>query len=850
MQVNRIDDQVTHAVLSPNAVRGAQISESAEFFSVLSSTLYSNKKLAVVREVLCNAWDIHIQQGIIDKAVEVTISGGKITFRDYGSGIHDDHIVDVYLTYGNSTKKLDGTQTGGFGLGSKSPWAVVDHFEVESFHQGTKTAYTMSKSSGEVGGKPSATPMYSIPTKETGLKVSFAISTTPKEEHEYHQLVRMIASFGEMNVILNGEQIPVYEFSKAPHNLLLVDRSQAKTLPEGQSRTVFVRYGNVVYPIPADTRLDSYISRLSTETASFGKQGHYSSDMSSYIVIIQAKPNTISVTPSRESLSMTEATVNALRELMEEALESFYAEVRVDLVGIAQETIQTSWLHRSPSSLLNSDNKLPFQTTDQYIRADSIATPREAGVALLRTGYPLRDAKFKRKETLARLDALAISGFGNRGKIQSFRKAYYKTTHPQKVAAIYRPGAGWVDCSSWFQRVLVQPIIRKMREHPDMVEKNFLVKGKHSDPKRSRHYSGDSMVPATSLSQRMLIDYMPFLRNIVVLSYNRIDVTDRLHRIPAMTHWFGETSDLFVYVVSRTAGKAESAKKFFEGLGMFVVDLTIAYAHEPQNVVVATPKPAVVKPRKKGLVKLTEAIVTREDKTKFVKLGQLGRDEAARTEVVKTYLMVNLRASNPVESNRPSWLEQRYLEQFIMLFADDYTGIVNNANQEARFKSLGAKNLYDVLKDELYEALLKNLNVRKAITRNIEMSEHPWQYNGSIRKLLSAFQEDAALCKVVGFDYIKLTAKEKLFVVLGKKAVRSPYGFPQDILKDCKLGDKDLVIDPAYLKLADSLKGAPLLQALDLDQYASMFGAGSTQTPARKKLREGYIDLLVYALEG
>ncbi|NKX37731.1 hypothetical protein HGG70_07340, partial [Rhodobacteraceae bacterium R_SAG4] len=60
MEVTHINHKDTHAVIGGQAAEAFSISQNAEFFEVLSSTLYSNKKLAVVREVLCNAWDAHL----------------------------------------------------------------------------------------------------------------------------------------------------------------------------------------------------------------------------------------------------------------------------------------------------------------------------------------------------------------------------------------------------------------------------------------------------------------------------------------------------------------------------------------------------------------------------------------------------------------------------------------------------------------------------------------------------------------------------------------------------------------------------------------------------------------------
>lgn len=61
MQVNHTADHITHAFIGGHKTIEFGISNSAEFFQILSSTLYSDQHLAVAREVLCNAWDAHIR---------------------------------------------------------------------------------------------------------------------------------------------------------------------------------------------------------------------------------------------------------------------------------------------------------------------------------------------------------------------------------------------------------------------------------------------------------------------------------------------------------------------------------------------------------------------------------------------------------------------------------------------------------------------------------------------------------------------------------------------------------------------------------------------------------------------
>ena len=176
MQVTHVQDKVTHAVIGGGGTIDFGISSSAEFFNILSSTLYSDQILAVVREVLCNAWDAHIEAGCTDKPVQITLDNGKFSIKDFGKGIHHDDIGPIYGTYGNSTKKNDGNQTGGFGLGCKAPFAYTEHFEVISCHQGVKTIYAMTKSSAQVTGKPGITTIAQFPTTETGLTVTIQVA--------------------------------------------------------------------------------------------------------------------------------------------------------------------------------------------------------------------------------------------------------------------------------------------------------------------------------------------------------------------------------------------------------------------------------------------------------------------------------------------------------------------------------------------------------------------------------------------------------------------------------------------------------------------------------------------------
>jgi len=335
MQVTHIEEAKSHVVVGGQNVRAFGMSDTAEFFELLSNALYSNKRMAVVREVLCNAWDAHIASMRTDIPVEIMLDDQKLVFKDHGFGIHDAVIGPIYCVYGNSTKSHNGEENGGFGLGSKAPFAYTDHFTVTSQHQGVKTVYAISRGSVETQGKPDFRTVVSVPTKDSGLEVVIPIKH-PQDVLVFKRLIHQITLFGDMNVKLNGMPLPRLPFSSAPDGAMLISREspdmgQFQLGPEG----IWVRYGTVIYPVPDE----EYYSRVYNSLKGLTLNNKY-------ILVLQAPPNKISVTPSRESLSMTEMTKNTCKTIMEEALNKYKAvnstHIFYDLADLAGREVSKS----------------------------------------------------------------------------------------------------------------------------------------------------------------------------------------------------------------------------------------------------------------------------------------------------------------------------------------------------------------------------------------------------------------------------------------------------------------------------------------------------------------------------
>lgn len=324
MQVSQQDTHITHAVLGNQETVSMDVSNDAALMHIFSATLYTYPKLATVREIICNAWDAHIAAGITDRPIEVNVKEGRVTVRDFGFGIAHAKIGEIYGTYGNSTKRDDSTVTGGFGLGSKAPFAYTDNFEVISHHVGQKTIYRVSKSSMEKGGKPTINKIVDMPTQETGMQVSFSLIKKSDTE-DFLYLVNEVIQFGEIPVKLNGSLVTLeLPMSQSKSGYLINDLRSTIKGP------VKLRYGNVVYPIPEhDVYADLYYKVL-LDMEDLWLNCH---------IIFMAEPDSITIAPSRETLILTDSTVEAITELLKKYKPYDKKLARDSVVQVAHESV-------------------------------------------------------------------------------------------------------------------------------------------------------------------------------------------------------------------------------------------------------------------------------------------------------------------------------------------------------------------------------------------------------------------------------------------------------------------------------------------------------------------------------
>ena len=133
---------------------GIKESGLSHIFNVLRNQLYSNKTLAVIREYSCNAYDAHVEVGKKDTPIRITIPNQLEPYfkvRDFGRGLTETEISQIYAMYGESTKRGTNEQIGQLGLGCKSAFAYGDNFVINSFVDGERTSYNAFIDPSEIG---------------------------------------------------------------------------------------------------------------------------------------------------------------------------------------------------------------------------------------------------------------------------------------------------------------------------------------------------------------------------------------------------------------------------------------------------------------------------------------------------------------------------------------------------------------------------------------------------------------------------------------------------------------------------------------------------------------------------
>ncbi len=301
---------------------------SQKAFQILSS-LYSDKPLAIVRELGCNAMDSHIASGQPNLPFAVHIPNTLepwLTIQDFGTGISHENIYEIYSVYFASTKTNTNTQVGMLGLGSKSPFCYTDNFTITSVHNQVKRIYNAYFNQN---GMPTISLASQENTKDAN-GVAIQIPIKQSDIGNFHTAVFKAFRFFDVKPIITGDSINWTDkanfegtFWKSYSNL-------------NQSYAVM---GGVTYPI------DTY--KVDND--------HYDIIRKAGLVI-HFNIGELDVTPSRESLMYHDWVVKAINDKITLVKKDFVTKVEDKIKNSPNllDAIKALYLLSNQWSFLNS----------------------------------------------------------------------------------------------------------------------------------------------------------------------------------------------------------------------------------------------------------------------------------------------------------------------------------------------------------------------------------------------------------------------------------------------------------------------------------------------------------------
>lgn len=275
---------------------GFKIAANAQAFDILSSKLYTDTKLAIVRELSTNALDAQKEAGNADKPFDVHLPNSMsptFSIRDYGTGLSQEDLETIYTTYFQSTRSDSNDYTGALGLGSKSPFAYTDMFMVTTYFNGSKSTYSAFKNES---GQPSIKLMQESVTDEpNGIEISIEVKFG--DENAFFLAARKVYSFFDVRPNITGQRFKIEDctpmvegdgyrlFDKMPYDLT-------------RKTAIYITMGNVLYA--AGEKITHNI-------------GFYG------VLILEAQIGDCTVAASREELQYNEETIHNVQKLVDSA---------------------------------------------------------------------------------------------------------------------------------------------------------------------------------------------------------------------------------------------------------------------------------------------------------------------------------------------------------------------------------------------------------------------------------------------------------------------------------------------------------------------------------------------------
>lgn len=341
------------------------VNMTAQAFNAILEKLYNDPLSAVIREITTNAIEAQ-QLSKTNKKIIIQVPNtlfSDLVFRDFGVGLDAEEINKYLNCLFSSTKDKSNQFPGGFGLGSKSPLALVDTFNITSFKNGIAYHCIWYKKEGSM-------PVLSIideeeTTEENGMEVKIPLASIMKRYSNFNKdiLVRIRKELylfkDQIDFVVGYNTSDCVDINSDVWDNSITTLSSSSTFElvqttlfrtnlswETRSNTnlnLLVSVGNVIYPVSEELAKEAYKNNVI----------FHSLNTATIFLILKIDIGKLQIAPNRESIMDTPANFKLINEAVKKFKDDYF-ECKNKIFDALKVSKQFSKISQELSTLENT----------------------------------------------------------------------------------------------------------------------------------------------------------------------------------------------------------------------------------------------------------------------------------------------------------------------------------------------------------------------------------------------------------------------------------------------------------------------------------------------------------------
>lgn len=322
MKIQETVQNLTLSGINKKDLNYSRITPNAILMEILGSGLYKNAIGTVVRESISNAKDASIKHGVTT-ALEVhspNILEPWYAVKDFGTGMSKKTLLNIFMHYGESDKREDNDQIGGFGIGSGSYISYSGQYTITTIHNGIKIVQQFLK---DEKGMPCNVNLFEGPTNEqNGTEVKIAVNNT-KDFSDFQKEIEFYGKWLDYEIKCNKQlSFKKPEFIYETTNFAITKETQ---------NSMLAICGGVPYAV----ELRSIGNNLYTYSFSNSNIG----GIKTQNLIFKANIGDVDFISSREELKYTEKTKSFIKQSIAD-IKNWYVNYKSSKTAF--------WLYQNP----------------------------------------------------------------------------------------------------------------------------------------------------------------------------------------------------------------------------------------------------------------------------------------------------------------------------------------------------------------------------------------------------------------------------------------------------------------------------------------------------------------------